>query len=269
MEEVVKEVAVNAPQVTPAGEVPPGQVNEAPDPAKVKAELEAELAEIQKKRDKAKEDAAYWRQEKARARAEFFTGREAPPAAPPAAPVVEIEAPPKKEAFDDYDKYVEALTDWKVAKKAKEWEADQARKNSEAQQKTKVQALIDRLDTEGMKKYADFEDVARDPTLPITPVIRDVLAECEAPEDVAYYLGKNRQTAVQLSRMNPIQAARAVAMIEHEIKAARANPPEPKITKAPAPINPVGSVNAINKEIDKMSQKEFEAEMEKRTGYRF
>lgn len=258
---------VSAPVVT--GELAkPGEVNVPPDPAKLKETMQAEIEELQKRREKAEKDAAYWRQEKARARAEFFTGRETPPPAP-AAPVVDAGEPPKKESFDDYDKYVDALTDWKVQKKAKEWEAEQVRRNAENETKGKIQRLIDRLDTEGMKKYADFEDVARDPSLPITPVIRDVLAECEAPEDVAYYLGKNRQTAVQLSRMNPIQAARAVAMIESEIKVARANPPAHPVTKAPPPINPLGSANSSSKELGKMSQKEFESEMEKRTGYRY
>lgn len=250
--------------VVASGEPPAGSVDKAPDPASLKAELE----DLQKKRDKAREDATYWRQEKVRARADFFTGREVPPPAPPV-PVVDVGLPPKKESFDDYDKYVEALTDWKVAKKAKEWEVDQDRKNSEIATQNKIQGLIQRLDSEGMKKYADFEDVARDPTLPITPVIRDVLAECEAPEDVAYYLGKNRQTAVQLSRMSPIQAARAVAIIEQEIKTARANVPQPKITAAPPPISPLGSANTVIKDLEKMSQPEFEAEMEKRTGRRF
>ena len=249
--------------VVASGEPTAGTVDKVPDPASLKAELE----ELQRKRDKAREDATYWRQEKARARADFFTGREVAPAPP--VPVVDVGLPPKKESFDDYDKYVEALTDWKVAKKAKEWEADQDRKSSEIATQNKIQGLIQRLDSEGMKKYADFEDVARDPTLPITPVIRDVLAECEAPEDVAYYLGKNRQTAVQLSRMSPIQAARAVALIEQEIKTARANVPQPKITTAPPPINPLGSANTVIKDLEKMSQPEFEAEMERRTGRRF
>ena len=112
-----------------------------------------------------------------------------------------------------------------------------------------------------------------DETVPINQVVMDVLAETESPADVAYYLGKNRSEAIQISRMNPLAAARAIARIEMNLK----HSPAPNagvnqirtVTNAPPPIKPVGSSNTVQRDLEKMSQREFEAEMEKRTGRRF
>ncbi len=265
--EVIVESTPNIPPVA-TGEIPSGKVNEPPDPAVLKAEIE----ELQKKRDRAREDAMYWRGEKVRSRADYFKPEEKPPVTAPATPAATSE--PKQADFSDFNEYTKALVEWKAdqiaSRKISEWQTTDAQKRANETFQQKVSGLIDRLDTEGPKKYPDFEEVARDPSLPITTVIRDALAECEAPEDVAYYLGKNRATAVQLSRMNPIQAARTIGLIEAEIKAARSNtPPKPKIPGAPPPINPLGSGNIVTKSLEDMNQKEFEAEMEKRTGKRF
>ena len=110
----------------------------------------------------------------------------------------------------------------------------------------------------GFEKYEDFEDVALAETVPITPLVKDCLANCENPEDVAYYLGKNRAAAIKLSHMTPLAAAREIARIEFEIANKTPSATPTKTTKAPKPIKPVGSAGKVEKDPEDMDQKEFE-----------
>jgi len=241
------------PQIATAPETtPPGTVNEEPDPASMKAEIE----ELAKKKQKAEEDARYWRQQKSQARAEYFRDRQKPADSQPAA-ASEL-SKPKADDFDDYNDYVDALTDYKVEVKKRAWDQEAANKaaNETYQQK---QARLQEKINEGFTKYDDFEEVALENSVPITPMVVEILAESDAPADVAYYLGKNRTEAIAISRMTPIAAARAIAKIENQL-AATPRQPTKTTTSAPAPIKPIGSgPAAISKNPEKMTQAEYEA----------
>lgn len=235
--------------------------DEPPDPDKLKTEIE-ELAE---KRRKAEEDAIYWRKQKAEARADYFRDRDrgGVQQPPPQEPLPGVAPEPKPSDFEDYDKYVIALTDHRVKVARAEWERDAQRRQEQQSAQERGQALQAKLQ-EGFQKYADFEEVAFDRTAThITPMIVDILSDCDHPADVAYYLAKNRVEGVAISRMTPIKAAREIAKLEVKL-AGQANSPPPappvrKVTAAPPPINPVvGGSAGITKDPNKMSQKEFE-----------
>lgn len=261
-------VATQEPIVTAviSGEPGPGTVNEPPDPAKLKAEIE----ELQARRKKAEEDARYWTEERRRARRGYFTGEEPnPPVNINASPKPFDPGPkPDKNQFSDYDAYTEALAEWKanaaVAKAKTEWAQEQTKRQADQEIQTKRDSLRTRLETEGERKHPGLVEVINDPTMPITNAVADALAEAEAPEDILDYLNKNRLVAVKLARINsPIQLGRELAKIEGEIRAANANPPNPppagkKVSSAPPPINPLGSGNTIEKDPEKMTQKEYE-----------
>jgi len=267
------EVVASTPPVST--EIPPvasgqpgaGVIDQPPDPAALKAEIER-LEAVKKK---AQEDAAHWRQEKARARAEYF--KPAKEEAPPTPPAVDlgIGPPPSKDDFEDYDKFNDAKISYEVKKARVQWEREAAQKQADINLQQRVSGLQERIN-QGFEKYPDFEEVALDQTVPITPVIMEVLAETESPADIAYYLGKNRAEAIKIARMTPLAAARAIAQIEIEIKNAGPAPliPKPNIPGAPAPIRPVGSGNPVlEKDPNKMNQKEYEAWMNSRGARRF
>lgn len=240
-----------APADEPPGETP---VDEPPDPAAVKAEIEA----LEARRKKAEEDAKYWRQEKAKARADYFRDRQKPDQ-PPAASEPETLKPPDPNDFDDYNDFVKAQTDFTVEAKKRQWDKEQADQADNKAYQDKMITLQEKID-QGYEKYDDFEEIALDNTVPITPTVMDILAESEMPADVAYYLGKNRTTAISISKMTPVAAARAIAKIETEIAASPPDPPPKKTTSAPPPIKPVGSGSAaITKDPSKMTQAEYEA----------
>ena len=247
------EVPGEAPPVTelepPVSTEPP--VDEPPDPAALKAEI----AELEVKKEAAKEAATKWRKEKAAARADFFKGRPEP--APPA--ITAEPSRPDPDSFDDYNNYVDALTDWKVDQKTKQWDRDQVAKTESAAHQEKMVRLQGKID-EGFAKYDDFEEVALAETVPITPMIQEILAETDNPADVAYYLGKNQTKTIAIGRMTPIAASRAIAQIEAEITTTPAPAGTNKsTTQAPPPIKPVGSSNTVTKDPEKMSQAEYNA----------
>jgi len=260
---------VEEPQLQPEpGAEPapaPETVDESPDPAALKAEIEA----LEAKKQKAREDAQYWRQQKAQARADFFRERQQPET--PAEPQPPAANRPDPAKFDDYSDYVEALTEWKVENKRREWERENQQRVASTEHQQKMAALHSKIN-EGYAMYEDFEEIAMAENLPITETITEVLAECEMPAQVVYYLGKNRTEAIALSRMTPIAAARQIARIEAAISASPQEPAKPKktVTAAPAPIKPVGSGPAtLNKDPAKMSQKEFEQWREAQGARRF
>lgn len=242
-----------APAVS--GEQAPAAQNEPPDPAALKAEIE----ELGKKRKQAEEDAIYWRKQKAEARADFFRGRDehAPPAGTPTPPAG-IGSEPVAADFDDYNGYVKALADHRVKVAKAEWDREAQRRQNEQSSRERMQALHAKLQ-DGFAKYNDFEEVAFDRTAThITPMIVDLLADCDSPADVAYYLAKNRVEGVAISRMTPIQAARAITKIEARLTGVPPAPQTKKISGAPPPINPIGSKSSgLTIDPDKMTPKEF------------
>lgn len=260
-----EEAAPPPPVEATAPEVPVEPViDKTPDPSILKAQIE----ELEQKRKKAEEDAVYWRKQKAEARADYFKGGDrVPERQPPPPPVSYPESgpEPKPSDFEDYDKFVVALTDHRVKTARMQWEMDTARKEQQKTQMERQQNLQAKLQ-EGFTKFPDFEEVAFDRSaIHITPMVVDILADCEHPADLAYYLAKNRVEGVAISRMTPIQAARAIAKLEAKLEGQPPqSPPNPSptkpITNAPPPISPVGAGKAgIQKDPEKMTQREYEA----------
>ena len=241
--------AAAEPESAPV-ETPP--IDEAPDPESLQGDIE----KLQEQRKKAEEDAQYWRRQKADARADYFKNREPAPQQPAAATQA---ARPNPDDFDDYNDYVDKLTDYKVDQKKASWDREQTEKEQSATHSNKMQNLQEKINA-GFQRYDDFEDVALAQTVPITPMITEILAETEEPADIAYYLGKNHTKAIAIGRMTPIAATRAIAQIEAELSGQQPVTKQTnKITNAPPPIKPVGSSNTVTKDPEKMTQAEYEA----------
>lgn len=278
-DELVQPVqAEPAPEpVQPAGDVPaPETVDTAPDPGS----LQDEIKRLQETRDKARKDAEYWRREKAQSRADYFKNRQSGYQPPPAVPLPSEPQPPKQEDFDDYQKYQSAhskyvsdLVEYRTTQKIKTWEQQQVQKQAEVGYQQRMTTLQEKIN-KGFEKYGDFEEVALSDTVPINQVVMDALAETENPEDISYYLGKNRAEAIQLSRMTPMAVSRYLGQLEMKLKQTPIQPSPGQnrirsVSSAPPPIKPIGQQNTVTRDLEKMSQREFEAEMEKRTGRRF
>ena len=170
---------------------------------------------------------------------------------------------PKVDDFETYEEYQTAFIDYKIKDGISQYQGQQA----QAAQQGNLDGFIEETTNAGIEKYSDFAEVARADHVPITQPMLHIMQDCENPEDVAYYLGKNIQDATAISRMSPIQASRAIAHIEMKIKSGlQASPhtgkpatPSKKVSKAPPPVKPTGSANVIQKDPNKMSQREYES----------
>jgi hypothetical protein len=248
------EVVVETPEddvfeLTPSGEIMTEDdlPDETPDPNAIRAEVE----ELKKERERI-------RAENKEARAKFFREQQrgVKPPPPPAEKPPELEPEPKVDDFDDYSDYAKALVAHEVKKARSEWDKQAVERDRNLEYQRKDSELYGKIQR-GFEKYEDFREVALDESVPITPLIKEILFDCESPEDVAYYLGKNITDAIKISHMTPLAAAREIAKIELAIKEQK--PPEKQITKAPPPIKTLGSKAKVQKDPTQMTQKEYEA----------
>jgi hypothetical protein len=89
---------------------------------------------------------------------------------------------------------------------------------------------------EARNKYDDFEQVAYNPSLPITSVMAQTIQASDIGPDVAYYLGINPKEADRISKLSPFLQAKEIGRIEAQVAV---NPVVKRTTSAPAPITPV------------------------------
>lgn len=104
-------------------------------------------------------------------------------------------------------------------------------------EQTRMESFVTRQ-KEFAKATPDFEDkVLRDPTLPITSAMRDVIVDSPAGPELAYYLASNRQAAEQIAALPPHLAALEMGRIEGRLSALKEvkTRPVPVVSKAPPP----------------------------------
>lgn len=139
---------------------------------------------------------------------------------------------PQRETFQNDQAYILAQIDHRAAQKAAEM-IEQREKERESR---KLMDSFEERAEKASEKYPDFEAVARNPSLPITPHMAEFISLSESGPEIAYHLGKNPSVSARIAQMSPIGAARELARIETEL-----NAPKPKASNAPDPINPVGN----------------------------
>lgn len=178
------------------------------------------------------------------------------------------EKPPVESEFSDYAEFVAAKAVWTAEQRTNqrqaeqfEAEAQEARKQAEiieaAEKHLVNQAWAERV-TEAKGRYADFEQVALAPDVPITPQIAELLKQSDKGPDLAYWLGMNKARAAEiatLSKTQPVLAAMHLGRLEASLSA-----PTPRTTpQAPEPIAPVrGKAQAVPN-ADRMSMAEYVA----------
>lgn len=145
---------------------------------------------------------------------------------------------PQPSQFNDYESYIEALTDWKTDQKMHD-----LRQESEAKQRQRAEAeRAEHVQTKlaaASSKYDDFEEVALDPNLPISQAMAEVIAESEIGGDLAYYLGSHRDEAMRIAKLSPVQQMRELVTLEAKIS-------QPQVVKssAPKPITPINTTKS-------------------------
>lgn len=137
-----------------------------------------------------------------------------------------VGAKPSEDAFDDFDKYNEALTDWKVdvrIAEARIAEEDKKRVEGESQS---VKTFAERL-AKGETLWDDYAKVITNPTVQITRPMIAAMQDCEKAAEIAYYLGKNPIEAAKIARMTPVQITREILKLEAKFIADPNSAPPP------------------------------------------
>lgn len=185
------------------------------------------------------------------------------------AAVVAAEPRPKRETFDNPDAYDEALVEWssreatKVATAnaekerlehdattKKDAEEKQARETFEVAQKT----WNDRR-AKATEEFPDYAEVVDRDDLQISLPMAHTIMNAENGPAIAYHLGKNPDEAARIAALPPPMQVFALGQIAFKLAQ-----PKPNVSKAPAPIKPLGSqASASAKTPDEMSMDEYAA----------
>ncbi len=201
------------PVVSDDDSAPPDDVTD--PPAQKKGGVQKRIDSLTAARNKAKEDAAYWRG--------IAEGKasNSEPATPP-----KEEKGLSRDDFDTEEEYLDARVDQRIDAKAKTSTGTSARDKMAG-----IQAQYDG----GREKHEDFDEVALDPTLTVNAYMLEA-AQGESLPDILYHLGKDRDLAKRISLMPPMQAAKEIGKIETKITGGKSPPTKPKPSKAPAPV---------------------------------
>jgi hypothetical protein len=140
---------------------------------------------------------------------------------------------PVRESFRDEQAFSTAQLEYLAEQKAEQ----KVREREKAQQAERQnEAFLEKAE-KATERYPDFQTVVSNPTLHINEAMAEYIADSDLGADVAYHLGKNPLKASAIAQMTPVKAARELARIESEL----ASKPKATPSKAPEPINPVGS----------------------------
>lgn len=184
------------------------------------------------------------KREREAADAEARRAREAPK--PPAAE----EAAPKREDYDDHEEFLRDNARWEARKEVRaELEArEKAQREAKAREEfaTSLKTHGDRED-QARAKYADYEDVAYNPRLPITDAMHRAIIHSDDSAELLYYLGHNASDAERISRLHPIAQAAEIGKLSARLTVDPSTPskspaskPAP-VSQAPEPIEPGSS----------------------------
>lgn len=116
------------------------------------------------------------------------------------------------------------------------------RQQLEFQAKQQAHEAFQRKLSEGADKFEDFDDVVRDPSLPMTPVMVEAVLDISDPDTLLYSLAKEkRERLSEIARMLPAQQIREMGVLVAEYK----QKTKPKlVTKAPSPPSTQPKSNA-------------------------
>jgi hypothetical protein len=147
--------------------------------------------------------------------------------------------PPAPDDFDNAARYAEALAEQKAQEMLRQREA--------AQQQAKLLETYHEKEEDARGRYDDFEQVAYNPSLPVTDVMAQSIQASDTGPDIIYWLGSNPKEASRISNLPPILQAKEIGKIEARLAA---DPPVKKTSTAPAPIAPVTARSASSPAYD-------------------
>lgn len=256
-EEAVKAAAAGKPPEPEESKAAPPEPKEAPKEKPVEAKVEGEEApeekgrpkgNFQKRIDKLTAEKYRLSDELGVLRAKLETATKPAEEAAAAEP-----ARPKPEDYEDSEKYLEALADWKTELKVKELKEKDAQEAIQQQMRKTFDAHLERT-RKFREEHDDYDEVAADANIPIPKAVEFAIIELDNGPEVAYHLAKNPELAEKLAGMSDLAAVMEIGRLSASLAvnekgvtepSASAENPAPEKTKAvsaaPKPIKPVGA----------------------------
>lgn len=180
----------------------------------------------------------------------------APEQKPQPTQAVSSDAEPTLESCDfDQAEFQKKWYSWKRSEEKREEKAQK-------EQEERIKRVSSFKEKEALfaSENPDYETVARNPNVPITEQMAEMILETDNPPALAYYLGKNIEEAAAIANMSPTQAARAIGRIEAKISAPvqSQTPPKQAVTRAPPPVTQLSGSPQVQRDPNEMDQREYE-----------
>lgn len=103
------------------------------------------------------------------------------------------------------------------------------------------------------QKVPDFDSVAHNPNLAVTPIMADAIRESGRGAEIAYYLGKIPAEAAQIAALPPLSQAAAIARLEGRLSASGT-----AVSRAPQPVATLsGRGGSAGKPLEDMDFEEY------------
>ena len=103
------------------------------------------------------------------------------------------------------------------------------------------------------QKAPDFEAVAHNPNLTVTPIMAEAIRESGRGSEIAYYLGKNPAEATRIASLSPVAQATAIARLETRLGSAQLS-----VSRAPHPVATLsGRGGSAGKPLEDMNFEEY------------
>lgn len=163
---------------------------------------------------------------------------------------------PKETDFDDHFEYVAAKAVWRstqAADKGRAQEADDALQHLSQERQAEVVGMFTEACDDARSRYTDFDAVALNPRLPVSPAMQEAILQSDMSADVLYHLGKTPALARQLAGLSPVEVAMSIGRLEGQLS----RPRPITQSKAPAPISPVKARGSVSKDPEAMTPDEY------------
>jgi hypothetical protein len=255
--------------VTPSGADPAAtpEVAAGADPAtdardekgRFRNPVQPRIDELTRKAREAERERDYWRTQAESSRTPEPKAEEAPK--------------PKVEDFDNYNEYVESLTDWKADQKAAKIREDIRNERAAERGNEQAKSVFEKSAVDARKALPDFDEVmAGAKSVRISEGVAAALRESDRQAELCYQLVKDPSIADRLSEMTPARAAMEIARMESALEPVSAEPdPEEKLadvpakpvppvrktTSAPPPIKPLGKGASTKADLSKLGMDDY------------
>lgn len=170
----------------------------------------------------------------------------------------QVDGPPKREDFDDYEAFIraEARYEAKAAfREEQERFTQQTKRQTEEQRNAQLYNRFQSDVSKARESIPDFDAVLESADVPVTPAMRAAIVESEVGALLTYHLAKHPQEAERIAGLSPTAAMKAIGALEASLSAQKA----PAVSKAPAPIKPIGSRSGGQVDPSKLSMDDYMA----------